>query len=288
MPADLSKFMVRLIASVVFMAMFPVSGFGGAITPDELNVAPLTPGDLTLEALIESQAENVLLFADLLAPDPQARLSFTSNIDPSTLSFNYMLPPTPYLGRAMTLSGTGTFDSATNTWALISTGMLAGPLITWGMTGTLVLVSAQPNYPTESNQDFKLGGVKIAGIHDDCTLDISNLPGKIGSSCTGFTTDATGDKKSNSMIRITDDVTFSLTGNASWHYVAVNAPNIFSLLSAGLTPTAGGPGSFTTIFQPPIGEAVPEPLSVWLVGCGLIGLAIASVTRRSLPKYWAR
>ncbi len=89
---------------------------------------------LTNQLMAEAQIENLTFVSLLFGADAGSPLNFTNNVDVAGMKFSYSLNPgATYQGMAMTLTGSGAFDSASDSWLLSSAGSLGST--SWTASG---------------------------------------------------------------------------------------------------------------------------------------------------------
>ncbi len=83
--------------------------------------------NVTGELMMDAQGANATLLGRLFGPDPSTVLSFSSSVDEADGIFSYSSAPgSTYLGQPLSLSVSGTFDSASDLWEMSASGALGG------------------------------------------------------------------------------------------------------------------------------------------------------------------
>ena len=252
----------QIMGFAVLLATFPNSG----------HATTLTPGEFINEFLMETQVENADAVFVQFGADSSSPLNFTSNVDLSKNSFSFQLVPgSTYLGMPMTLSGAGTFNAVLNTVILSASATLGATA--WTTDGVDTITSGDVVYTSETN--FKREGVKIGDLTDACTVDeVKNT-----SDCFYTATDKDGGpigapfRGADPWIKVDDPKGGK---DIRWNENIDGSEFNFVINSTGITPLAGGAGSFTTVISP-----VPEPSAFFLLGSSLAGILGFRFSRRN-------
>jgi hypothetical protein len=239
--------------------------FVGATVSRPASAAPLTIFEAT-EVLMHAQGADIHLLARVFGTDAASPLGFTTTVGDTSFAYEMMAGET-FRGQPVSLSGSGTFDSATNSWGWNSSGTMGGR--DWTSTGSAAFSGSQ------LTADWVAAGSLIP-LPLDVKFDIT-LSGTIP-----------GDVTSKGSAQLTIDnvpvpgIKVSVTdsyknGKFDWDFKTGSLnPMIppFAIHTVGEVPfETGGEGQFTS-------TVVPEPTTVVLVGMGLAGM-IARSRRRS-------
>jgi len=226
----------------------------------------LTAGQLT-DLMVENQGDNAELIALVFGPDANSPLSFTSNVNSAGTFFSYSLVPTLYRGQSMTLTGTGSFDSATNVLQLASSGSLGSS--SWTTQGTAAISVSGTDLNVLTNLNFLNGGVeKSADTHAEGFVRADGTTGGFG-----FDTDKNGEAIPGTT-RVFKDDRQSEVG--TWHYSNTSQIGVI-INSTGFSTPGGGSGTFTTTIAP-----VPEPSTMLFIASGAAGLVFRSIRKKAL------
>ncbi len=77
---------------------------------------------------MNAEAAEMTFIGRYFGPDDASPLSFTSNQDITNQSFNFSLAPgSTYLGQAMALTASGSFNTTTSEWGMTTSGALGSP-----------------------------------------------------------------------------------------------------------------------------------------------------------------
>jgi hypothetical protein len=248
------KCSVRTLAALALL-------IGIATRPAEAGVIftpNFTPTDFVTEYLMESQGEDAVFVKTMFGTDPHSPLHFSSFVDPTAMTFSFSLVPgSTYKGLSMTLTGSGAFDSSSNTWIISSSGMLGST--SWSTLGTDVITSdTMTDQGEKSNRDrIDEHGNKIGDIHDIVFIDKENPIRDFG---TAILTDKDGKEIGKPF-----PIRTIRRRTGAWNWEA-DGPD-FTVTSVGFTGPDGGTRSFTTTIAP-----VPEPSTLTLLTLGTVGL----------------
>ncbi len=226
------------------------------VTPQTSPAGFLSPAQFITEFLAEAQGEDAEIVQTLFGNDSSSPLHFTSNVDVATTTFSYSLVPgSTYQGLGMNLSGSGVFDSGTNVWTLTSSGAL-GPT-TWDSLGTDSITNL--DLTSHSNRHYRRG-LEIQrrrDIEDDKDVNSSGV--SFGRAWRTFD----GVQQGNTW-GILDNVP---KDRAEWNWSASGDALAALIVTAGVSPTDGGAGTFTTVIS-----SVPEPesLTTFVIGAVIL------------------
>ncbi len=262
------------IAAFVFLAR------STAIQAQGLPDVPV--GTVLTEVMMDVQGSEAQLYGAMLGVNPTTpqTLSGTSSTDLSTGSFSFSLNPgQTYLGESISDVITGQFNSTTDIWDWSSMGSLGslkwkamgeiqaveinanGPR--WGLRSyerVYALLSFPPKYIYQATDRVNIiGGANGKPAFSIKSADFKN-PGGAG---LGFSTGKDIFDPVTGQYRFVDD--FKPGPNSGL------TPLAFQEMTTGITPVAGGSGTYTTTIQ-----SIPEPstLLMALIGMGItLGVA---------------
>lgn len=232
--------------------------------------ADTIPTDQLLpELMIEDVAHNALMLGDLFGPDSSSPLSFTTDVNTSTLTYSYSLNlGSTYLGQSMTLSGSGTFNTAMETLYLTSSGVLG--TTSWNTSGTEVVNTTVPGEFTV-NENLASAGKKERDAHCD---DVNfNLVTGTSSCENGYLTDKNGRMIKRSNFTSASDHLAPLPDPSYYYMTQYEIGGLgYEEFTTGTTPIGGGAGSFTLTIA-----TIPEPSSF---GLATLAVLMAGFYRR--------
>jgi hypothetical protein len=239
--------------------------FVGGMVSRSASAAPLTIFEAT-EVLMHAQGADVHLLARVFGTDAASPLSFTTTVGDTSFAYELMAGEM-FRGQPVSVSGSGTFDSATSSWAWSSSGTIGGS--DWTSAGSAAFIGSQ------LTADWVATGSLIP-LPFDVKFDITlsgTIPGDVTSKGSAQLTIANvpvpGIK-----VAVTDSYK---NGKFDWDFKTGSLnPTLppFAVHTVGEVPfESGGEGQFTS-------TVIPEPTTVVLVGMGLAGV-IARSRRRS-------
>ncbi len=261
------------IAAVVFLAR------STAIQAQGLPDVPA--GTVLPEVMMDAQGSEAQLYGSMFgsSPSPQT-LDGTSMTDPSTGTFSFsLLPGSTYLGEPITDNITGGFNSTTDSYAWRSMGSFGGQ--GWEVFGEIkpvqinankwellsyervyTLLTVPPKYVYQAADRITIfGGADGKPAFSIKSSQFRN-PGGAG---LGLSFGRDVYNPLTGTYRFVDDFTPGPTSGLQ--------PLAFQESTTGITPFAGGSGTYTTTIQ-----SVPEPCSLLMA---LIGMGITlGVARR--------
>jgi len=243
-----------------------------AIHPPPAAAGPLLTVDALTELMINNQEANAELIAGILfGPDSGSPLHFTSNVDPVSSTFSYLLDSgTLYLGLSMTLSGLGAYDSGTGDFTVASSGTLGSK--SWTTSGSGVVTSTVTGFSFNYDIDLFDPPEKKGDVHGEVDRDLDT--GK--STSKGWLTDK--DKKKVPGSDTADTDTYNkITGEWEIDQKPAGGGGKYKIHSTGFSPVNGGAGNFTTTIS-----AVPEPYTFSVVGLGVLGLLLYKIKHTAL------
>jgi len=136
------------------------------------------PFQLTLETMMEGQAHNSIYIGHIFGPDAATVLSFSSNLDPVSRTFSFLLAAgQSYLGLPISLSTVGSYNAALEMYRWTISGQLGSQ--SWSGVGSATWIGD----PTGTvNTTVTLGG-NVYKV--DATVEIE--PSVIGRSTGMYT-----------------------------------------------------------------------------------------------------
>jgi hypothetical protein len=241
--------------------------------------ASILSDDVIIEGLIENQAADAAYIARSFGPDAASPIQFQSSVNSALGTFSYStLAGTTYLGQSLSLTGSGFFDSSSDTWSLQSNGSLGGSA--WTQIGSGDVNGDLNNGPLSETFDWKIpiGGGHFLDFHSATSITV---PSGSNTKATSNTTYIfTLDDKPVLKIPLSslDDIGSPDPEKRGWKDSIDIDPggggiSAFTVTSGGTSPIDGTIGTFTVAIAP-----VPEPASLGLIGLGL--LLVGTLGRR--------
>jgi len=227
-----------------------------AATPTSSVATPLTTDQLT-ELMIEEAGTDASALGLLFGPS--GSIGFSSIVDTAGMSFSFTsIPGASYLGQPLSLSDSGTYNSATDILTVYSTGTLG--VTTFGAAGSYSLTFSAGTMTGIEDVDVFDPTVKAYDIHGH---PIAWNPDGTSTSLAYFT-DKNGNpiKDPNGNIKYVLDKDRRVSTTGVWAYESGGLG--FGVTISGDSPLDGGPGLLTV-------DVVPEPSTFALLGFGVLG-----------------
>ncbi len=218
---------------------------------------PFNPVASAAQVMMQTQGDDAAFIAARFGVDPKSSLQYATSINASGQGFALALAPgSTYLGQAITLTATGTFDPATQTWLVLSTGSIAGT--PWTITKSMSLspLGDVLQMDLNSSAQFDSGGihnltVDITGVWCNGVWYANTSTGVLGytatlSPCTAYYYS----KPVATWLVISSTNTDPKGNNSTWTWATNSFDLDFSVVSSGSYPAGGGNGSFSTLVAP--------------------------------------
>jgi hypothetical protein len=223
------------------------------------SAATLDVSTLT-QLMIEDQGQDVFLLGLEFGFAPQA-ISFTSNVDAGAQSYSYTtVAGSKYLGEALSISATATFDPSTDIVTVDSSTTLG--LLSYSTVATNTLTVAPDLVRDMEKRDIPEKMVDGMKVNDEEWRTLENRDN-------GRTIDLVYLTFNGKRVPIppTPSIDMYRPLPGTWTFNQTSTALLFRVISSGSSSSTGGPGTFTSNLV-----AIPEPTTMTLLGLGVAGL----------------
>jgi hypothetical protein len=243
--------------SPIYLFALAIAVLFAALSQTTQAATPFNPVASAAQVMMQTQGDDAAFIAARFGVDPKSPLHYATSIDASGQSFAFALAPgSTYRGQAITLTATGTFDPAIQTWLVSSSGSIAGT--PWTITKSMSLspLGDALQMGLNSSAQFDSEGIQhqIADVdeidcngtwyYNDNTWVLSYT--KTLGPCTAYYRGVV--VTSYDLISLTNNN--PKNNNSTWTWATNSFDLDFSVVSSGSYPAGGGKGSFSTLVAP--------------------------------------
>jgi PEP-CTERM motif-containing protein len=218
------------------------------------------PFRVTLETMMEAQAQNSLYIGHLFGADPSTVLRFTSTLDSAARTFSFsLLPNQSYLGQPISLTTIGSFDATLGQYNWIISGEFGSQ--SFSGNGSATEVGDDPIIHSQiilGGSLFRITGLVVFGSRSSGIYVFEGPPG----------TPFAGPFGPYQGTDIFIDSKWEHTVEVPPNPLVPNGLVVFSIGDVPFPPE-GGHGDFNVQII-----STPEPTTSLLLGTGVVGVAM--------------